>query len=458
MTTEKLILKSLISNEKYVRAVLPYLKSEYFESPTDKLLFVQIKNFIEQYNALPTSDTLAITLEESLNHEDREEVINELEELKVDKNNDLKWLVDQTEQFCQDRAIHNAILDSIHILNGEKKDKDRGAITELLKDALSISFDPNVGHDFLEEWERRYEFYHATEERIPFDIQQLNDITKGGLPRKTLNVLIAGVNVGKSLAMCHMAATNMMIGKNVLYITMEMAEEKIAERIDANALDISLESLALLDKNKYQKLIENVRKNYTGKLIIKEYPTASANVNHFRYLLNELKLKKNFVPDIIYIDYLNICSSARMKMTSNYNSYVMVKTIAEEIRSLAVEFNVPIVTATQLNRQGYADSDPDMTNTSESFGLPATADLMIAMINTEELEKMGYLLFKQLKNRYNDVTRNKKFFVGVDRSKMRLYEVSNAYDVDGNDDEEIEETYNNMKDPIGSNKFQGWNM
>lgn len=458
MTTEKLILKSLISNEKYVRAVLPYLKSEYFESPTDKLLFVQIKNFIEQYNALPTSDTLAITLEESLNHEDREEVINELEELKVEKNNDLKWLVDQTEQFCQDRAIHNAILDSIHILNGEKKDKDRGAITELLKDALSISFDPNVGHDFLEEWERRYEFYHATEERIPFDIQQLNDITKGGLPRKTLNVLIAGVNVGKSLAMCHMAATNMMIGKNVLYITMEMAEEKIAERIDANALDISLESLALLDKNKYQKLIENVRKNYTGKLIIKEYPTASANVNHFRYLLNELKLKKNFVPDIIYIDYLNICSSARMKMTSNYNSYVMVKTIAEEIRSLAVEFNVPIVTATQLNRQGYADSDPDMTNTSESFGLPATADLMIAMINTEELEKMGYLLFKQLKNRYNDVTRNKKFFVGVDRSKMRLYEVSNAYDVDGNDDGEIEETYNNMKDPIGSNKFQGWNM
>ena len=455
MTTEKLILKSLISNEKYVRAVLPYLKSEYFDSPTDKILFTQIKNFIEQYNSLPTSDTLMITLEESLELEDREEALNELDELKVEKDNDLQWLLDTTEQFCQDRAIHNAILDSIHILNGEKKNMDRGAITDLLKDALSISFDPNIGHDFMEEWEKRYEFYHSAEERIPFDIQQLNDITKGGLPRKTLNVLIAGVNVGKSLAMCHMAATNMMIGKNVLYITMEMAEEKIAERIDANVLDISLESLQLLDKKQYEKLIEHARKNYTGKLIVKEYPTASANINHFRYLLNELKLKKNFIPDIIYIDYLNICSSSRMKMSSNYNSYAMVKAIAEEIRSLAVEFDVPIVTATQLNRAGYADSDPDMTNTSESFGLPATADIMLALINTEELEKMGYLLAKQLKNRYNDVTRNKKFFIGVDRSKMRLYEVANAYDVESNDDEEVEQIYEKLANP---NKFEGWKV
>ena len=439
MTTETLILKSLITNETFCRATLPFLKEEYFQEKSDKTIFNQIKTYLEIYNSLPTTEALKISLSESsLKPDVIEESVNAIEELNNPHDNDLNWLLDTTEKFCKERAIHNAILESIHIINDEKSSKDKGEIPELLKNALSVSFDPAIGHDLLEEWEQRYEFYHKKEQKIPFDISQFNEITNGGVSRKTLNVILAGVNVGKSLAMCHFATTNLMQGNNVLYITLEMAEEKIAERIDANLLDVSINNLNLISKNQYQKLIENASKTYSGKLIVKEYPTSSANVNHFRFLLNELKLKKKFIPDVIYIDYLNICASSRLKYNSSVNSYVLIKSIAEEIRALAVEFNVPIITATQLTRSGYASSDPDLTDTSESFGLPAVADFLFALVNTDELEKLGQLMVKQLKNRYSDVTKDKTFYVGIDRTKMKLTEMkSSTHGIELDDEPEI---------------------
>ena len=432
MTIQLLILKSLLSNDKYCRSVFPYIKGEYFTDYTQRTIFKFISTFINSYNDRPTVEALELMLNDSSNlkKEEIDEVLKQLASLETsEEENNYQWLVNRTEEFCKQQALHNAILESINILddkNDKKNKKDRGTIPDILKDALAVSFDPTVGHDYIEDYDSRYDYYHRVEEKIPFDIEQFNTITKGGLSRKTLNVILAGTNVGKSLAMCHFATSNLSLGKNVLYITMEMAEHKIAERIDANLLDISLENLSYINKQQYINLITVAKNKTPGKMIIKEYPTSSANVNHFRHLLNELALKKKFIPDIIYIDYLNICSSARIKYSPNVNSYMMIKSIAEEIRGLAVEFNVPIVTATQTNRTGFSSSDVELTDTSESFGLPATADFMFALINSEELEKMSQLMVKQLKNRYNDVSLSKKFFVGVDRSKMKLYTVSDS--------------------------------
>jgi archaellum biogenesis ATPase FlaH len=361
-------------------------------------------------------------------------LISSLEAEKQDE----QWLIDSTEKWCQEKAIYNAIMDSIQILDGTDGKNDKGAIPELLSDALSVSFDPNIGHDYMDDSDSRYDFYHRVEERVPFDLEYMNKITKGGIPKKSLNIILAGTGVGKSLAMCHMASANLLDGKNVLYITMEMAEEKIAERIDANLLNVTLDDLSALSKDMYDKKIERVRGKTSGKLIVKEYPTASAGSGHFRHLLNELKLKKHFVPDIIYIDYLNICTSSRIKGGAQVNSYTLVKAIAEELRGLAVEFNVPVVSATQTTRSGYSNSDVGLEDTSESFGLPATADFMVALISSEELEDLGQIMVKQLKNRYGDPNTYKRFVVGVDRAKMRLFDVEQTAQEDiGYDDKPI---------------------
>ena len=433
MKIETLILKNLVRNESFCRATLPYIKSEYFSDKIEKAIFRKIIQFVDTYKEQPTIESIKVILGETnyLAQEDVDAAMTQLEMYSEDEESaNYEWMINKTEEFCKEKAIHNAVLESISIIADDKinkKDKkDKGVIPDLLKDALSISFDPRVGHDYNEDAEARYDFYHRQEEKIPFDIDMLNVVTCGGFPKKTLNIIMAGVNAGKSLAMCHFATSNLMMGKNVLYITMEMAEEKIAERIDANLLDISLDNLKLVSKAQYMNLITKAQAKAPGKLIVKEYPTSSANVNHFRHLLNELELKKKFVPDIIYIDYLNICSSSRVKMSNTVNSYILVKSIAEEIRGLAVEFNVPIVSATQLTRGGSASSDVSMTDTSESFGLPATADFMLALINTEEMQRLGQLLMKQLKNRYGDVTKNQKFAVGIDRGKMRLYDIGTA--------------------------------
>ena len=350
------------------------------------------------------------------------EYVKELEKSETDN----EWLIDKTEEFCQEKAVYNAIMDSIQIIDGKDKDRTKGAIPEILSKALSISFDNHIGHDWIEDFAARYEFYHKIEERIPFDLEYLNVITKGGLPSKTLTCILAGTGVGKSLAMCHFAANNLMDNKKVLYITMEMAEERISERIDANLLDCSLDDLKDLPFKLYEKKVDRIRHKTDGKLIVKEYPTASAGTAHFRHLLNELRLKRNFVPDIIYIDYLNICASSRMRYGSNINTYMMIKSIAEELRGLAVERNVPIVTATQTTRSGYTNSDPGLEDTSESFGLPATTDLMFALVSSEELEALNQIMVKQLKNRFNDPVMNKRFVIGVDRAKMRLYDVEQS--------------------------------
>ena len=369
---------------------------------------------------------LGITLnEDSLNEQVFEGCVEYLSNLEKG-DTDEEWLLDKTEEFCQEKAVYNAIMESIGIIDGRDKEKTKGAIPEILSKALSVSFDSSIGHDWIEDFQSRYEFYHKVEERIPFDLEYLNAITKGGLPSKTLTCILAGTGVGKSLAMCHFAANNLMDNKKVLYITMEMAEERISERIDANLLDCSLDDLKDLPFKLYEKKVERIRSKTEGKLIVKEYPTASAGSGHFRHLLNELRLKRNFVPDIIYIDYLNICASSRMKYGSNVNTYMMIKSIAEELRGLAVEKNVPIVTATQTTRGGFTNSDPGLEDTSESFGLPATTDLMFALVSSEELEALNQIMVKQLKNRFNDPTSNKRFVVGVDRGKMRLYDVEQS--------------------------------
>jgi len=430
MRLEQTILKNLIYNEEYLRKVLPFIKEDYFPDRTDRAIFIEISKFTESYNSPPTIEALELAVKERRNLTDDEvekcetslqEIVKSKEEIsKID------WLVDKTEKFCQEKAIYNAVLGSISILDGKDKTQDKGSIPKLLSDALAISFDSSVGHDYLENSDERYEFYHRHEERIPFDLEFFNKITKGGLPNKTLNIALAGTGVGKSLFMCHVAAGAMVQGKNVLYITMEMSEEKIAERIDANLLNVTVDDLVNLPKDMYDKKIERLREKTVGKLIIKEYPTASASSTHFRTLLNELNLKKSFVPDIIFIDYLNICCSSRIKAGANINSYTYVKSIAEELRGLAVEFGVPIVSATQTTRGGFTSSDPGLEDTSESFGLPATADLMFALISSEELEEMGQIMVKQLKNRYNDPTYFKRFTLGIDRAKMRLFDVEQS--------------------------------
>ena len=432
---ELVILRHLLNNEDFSRRTLPYLKSEYFHDRLEKTVYEEIDKFINKYNSLPTKEALTLEMDNrtDLSDEDFSQCSNLISTLNGEEA-DRDWLADTAEKWCQEKAIYNAIMNSIAILDGNDKKNDKGAIPELLSDALGVSFDPNIGHDFLENSDERYEFYHRVEERVPFDLEYLNKITKGGLPKKSLNIILAGTGVGKSLAMCHMASANLLNGKNVLYITLEMAEEKIAQRIDANLLNVTLDDLEALSKDMYDKKIERVRGKTSGKLIVKEYPTASAGSGHFRHLLNELKLKRSFVPDIIYIDYLNICTSSRIKSGAQVNSYTLVKAIAEELRGLAVEFNLPVVSATQTTRSGYSNSDVGLEDTSESFGLPATADFMVALISSEELEDLGQIMIKQLKNRYGDPNLYKRFVVGVDRAKMRLFDCEQTAQDDVVDD------------------------
>ena len=428
MRLETTILSQLLHNEDYCRKAIPFLKEEYFHEETEKILYNAIQDHLNDYNTLPTTEILSITINQSV-WKNQEEVFDNVMEY-IDNLNDNEidngWLLDNTEKFCQEKSVYNAIMESIQIIDGKDKDKTTGAIPEILSKALSVSFDNHIGHDWIEDFSERYDFYHKIENRVPFDLEYLNLITKGGLPQKTLSCILAGTGVGKSLAMCHFAASNLMDNKKVLYITLEMAEERIAERIDANLLDVSLKDLEDLTKPSYIRKVERIRDKTEGRLIIKEYPTATAGAGHFRHLMNELRLKRNFVPDIVYIDYLNICSSMRLKYGANVNSYTYIKSIAEEIRGLAVEKNIPIVTATQTTRSGFSNSDPGLEDTSESFGLPATVDLMLALVSSDELEGLNQIMIKQLKNRFNDPVANKRFVVGVDRAKMRLYDVENS--------------------------------
>jgi len=421
---EQTILRNLLTDEKYMRKVLPFIKPDYFQG-IYKTLFKEAGKYVAKYNRLPTSETLGIELNDSnLSGEQFQMAMDIVPQLFAIEKIDQDWLIDSTEKWCQDRAIHNAIMESITIIDGKHDSLTKGALPDLLSKALGVAFDTNVGHDYVENAEQRYDFYHTEEDRIPFDLDYFNKITKGGVPNKTLNIALAGTGVGKSLFMCHVAASSLVDGKNVLYITMEMAEERIAERIDANLLNIPIDQLENMSKDQFTEKVHNLSKKTAGKLIVKEYPTGSAHAGHFRGLLNELKLKKEFQPDIIFIDYLNICASSRMKaMGGAINSYTYIKAIAEELRGLAVEYDLPIFSATQTTRSGYSNSDVGLEDTSESFGLPATADLMFALISTEELEQMNQMMVKQLKNRYNDPTHHKRFVIGVDRSKMRLFDV-----------------------------------
>jgi replicative DNA helicase len=436
MKIELTILKNLVHNEDFARKTLPFLKEEYFGDSSERQVFKRINDFMLKYNNRPTREAIGIDLESSTNlsEEEHKRSMELVRELVEPEPSDMTWLLETTESFCQERAVYNAIMDSIAILDGKDKNRTKNSLPEILAEALGVSFDSHVGHDFIEDFAERYDFYHRKEEKIPFDLELMNTITRGGLSRKSLNIILAGTGAGKTLMMCHLAAANLTLGKNVLYITMEMAEEKIAERIDANLLNVPLDDLGHLPKDMYDSKIARVKSKTEGKLIIKEYPTASAHVGHFRHLLNELNLKRSFVPDIIYIDYLNICCSSRIKTGSNVNSYTYIKAIAEELRGLAVEKNVPIVSATQTTRTGYSSSDPGLEDTSESFGLPATADFMIALIRTEELDEAGQVAVKQLKNRYADPSINRKFVLGIDRTKMRLFDTEDSAQDDIIDD------------------------
>jgi len=426
MKVETLILKNLLLSEEYCRRVLPFIKSEYFQDYTDKVIFDLTDKYFVKYSAVPTVEALTIEVGNlsTLNDDQFKQITQTLTSLDEEKT-ELEWLLDTTEKWCQERAIYLALMQSIKIADGSDEKKAPDAIPSILSEALGVSFDNHIGHDYIDDYEERYDSYHRVESKVPFDIEFFNKITKGGLPNKTLNIALAGTGVGKSLFMCHVASSVLLQGRNVLYITMEMAEERIAERVDANLLNIDIQQIAQLPKQMFETRITNLSQKTQGKFIIKEYPTASAHAGHFRALLNDLALKKNFIPEIIFIDYLNICTSQRFRGAS-VNSYTMVKSIAEELRGLAVEFNVPIVSATQTTRAGYGSSDVDLTDTSESFGLPATADLMFALISTEELEQQNQIMVKQLKNRYYDPTLNKRFVVGIDRSKMRLYDVEQS--------------------------------
>jgi replicative DNA helicase len=454
-SVEFLILRNLLHNEQYVRKVIPFIKSEYFEDTNQKIVFEEILKFIQEYNQPATKEVLCIEVEKRQDINDTSfKEITHLVSCLEDVPAEFNWLVDTTEKWCRDRAIYIALMESIHIADGKDEKKNRDSIPSILSDALAVSFDTHIGHDYLLDYEQRYESYHKKEDKIEFDLEYFNKITKGGLPNKTLNIALAGTGVGKSLFMCHVAASVLLQGRNVLYITLEMAEERIAERIDANLLNVPIQDIADLPKQMFESKVTNLAKKTQGTLIIKEYPTASAHAGHFKSLLNELALKKSFRPDIIFIDYLNICSSSRYRGNSNINSYTFVKAIAEELRGLAVEFNVPIVSATQTTRSGYGSSDVELTDTSESFGLPATADLMFALISTEELEGLGQILVKQLKNRYNDPTIHKRFVIGIDRAKMRLYDCEQSAQQDILDNGKDEEYDYEEKKP--KKTFEGF--
>ena len=424
-TIEKTTLSNLITNDEYCRKVIPFIKPNYFELKEDRVVFEEIVKFVDKYKKRPTKVSLEVELENRRDLTDTEhqsviKLIQSLNETEVD----IEWLINTTEKFCKDKAVYNAIVDGIAIIDGKDGKRTQEAIPDIMRDALAVSFDQSVGHDYLEDGDARFEFYHKVEEKIPFDLEFFNKITKGGLPQKTLNIALAGTGVGKSLFMCHMAANCLSQGKNVLYITLEMAEERIAERIDANLMDVTMEELHDLPKPMFTNKVDQIRSKTQGKLIIKEYPTASANSAHFRGLIKELAIKKSFNPDIIFVDYLNICASSRFKGATNVNSYMYIKAVAEELRGLAVENNVPIVSATQTTRSGFTATDVGLEDTSESFGLPATADFMFALISTEELEELNQIVVKQLKNRYNDPTMNKRFVIGIYRSKMKLSDVN----------------------------------
>jgi replicative DNA helicase len=454
-------LKNLIYNEDYTRKVLPFIQSNYFSDNTEKILFKEIFEFVNKYKNLPTHEALVINFTESKNLTESEvqDAVQLLNEIKKSKDDtvEIKWLTEHTEKFCQDKAIYNAIMESVSILDDKHGKKTKGEIPKLLADALGVSFDSHIGHDYINDFDKRFDSYHKVESRIPFDIDLFNKITKGGLPLKTLNIALAGTGVGKSLFMCHVAASCLSQGHNVLYITLEMAEEKIAERIDANLLNLEMNELHTISKDDYDRKFGILKNKTNGKLIIKEYPTASASVLHFRALLNELALKKSFKPDIIFVDYLNICSSSRIKPGGNVNSYTYIKSIAEELRGLAVENNLPIVSATQTTRSGYTNSDPGLEDTSESFGLPATADFMFALVTNEELEALNQILVKQLKNRYSDPNLYKRFVIGIDRSKMRLYDAEQtAQDdiIDSGQEDKPLNTFGNRESKFNKN-FEG---
>lgn len=424
---EDTIISHLIHSEEYTRKVVSFLTADYFTDPKQKVVYNTINQYIQDYNSCPSPEALRIELSsvDSLNENAYFDAIEYVAGLEYDGTTDMTWLVNNTEKFCQDRAFYLALKDCLAALNGEK-DISKGSLPKLMQDALGVSFDNSVGHDYMDNYEERYEFYHTKEDKIPFDLHYFNEITRGGVSRKTLNVILAATGVGKSLVMCHFAAANLIRGNNVLYITMEMAEEKISERIDLNLMNVTVDDLAVMSKAAFKKKIEAIREKNVGKLIVKEYPTASAGSATFRALLNELKTKRNFVPDIIYIDYLNICISSRIKMGANVNSYTYIKSIAEELRGLAIEFNVPIISATQTTRGGANNSDIDITDTSESWGLPATVDSMFALISDEEMEANNQIMIKQLKNRYSDITKNRRFLVGINRNHMRLYDLEES--------------------------------
>jgi replicative DNA helicase len=452
-----------LRNDDYTRKVLPFIKNEYFSSEEDRVLYKEIKDFVIKYNKAPTYDALQIEVDSlpSLKEDQVKSInttINDFRSNTDDTNID--WLVDSTEKFCQEKALYHAIMSSIEIMNNKNGSLTTGAIPSILSDALAVSFDPNVGHDYLEDFDKRYDYYHRVLEKIPFDLEFFNKITKDGLPKKTLNIALAGTGVGKSLFMCHVAASCLNQGKNVLYITLELAEEEVAKRIDANLMNITFEDLMALSKDMYEKKAGMIKSKTNGKLIVKEYPTAGASSMHFKALLNELNLKKSFKPDIIFIDYLNICMSSRVKPGSNINSYTYIKSIAEELRGLAVEFEVPVVSATQTTRSGFTSSDVGLEDTSESFGLPATADFMFALISTEELQALGQIMVKQLKNRYNDPTMNKRFVLGIDRAKMKLYDVENTAQMDIIDSGQTSNTPKIPQKQFGNNKdkFKGFKV
>ena len=451
---ETTILRNLVHDEDYLRKVVPFIEPDYFSDRSDRLVFESIAEFVVKYDKPATQEILSIELENNTNVTEEEykqikQFISDLSPAPVNT----EWLMETTEKWCRDKAIYLALMESIKIADGQHEKKGRDAIPSILSDALAVSFDNHIGHDYLNDYEARYESYHRQEDRIPLDLEYFNKITKGGLPNKTLNIALAGTGVGKSLFMCHVASSVLLQGRNVLYITAEMAEEKIAERIDANLLNVNVQELVDLPKVMFENKVNNLAKKTQGQLIIKEYPTATAHVGHFRALLNELALKKSFKPDIIFVDYLNICASSRYKGSSNINSYTIVKSIAEELRGLAVEAKVPIVSATQTTRSGYGSSDVELTDTSESFGLPATADLMFALISTEELEQLGQIMVKQLKNRYGDPTVNKRFIVGIDRAKMRLYDCEQTAQDDILDSGQTEEPESNFKNKFAELKF-----
>jgi len=451
---EQTILRNMLTDEKYMRKVLPFVQPDYFQG-VYKTLFKEAGKYVGKYNRLPTAESLTIELNDNPNmsNDQYQMAMDIIPQLFSVEKTDHDWLIDATEKWCQDRAIYNAIMESIQIIDGKHDTMTKNALPDLLQKALGVSFDKNVGHDYVENAEQRYEFYHTEEDRIPFDLEYFNKITKGGVPNKTLNICLAGTGVGKSLFMCHVAGAALAEGRNVLYITMEMAEERIAERIDANLLNVPIDQLDKMSKDMFTNKVSDLARKTSGKLIIKEYPTGSAHAGHFRALLNELKLKKQFEPDMIFIDYLNICASSRMKgMGGAINSYTYVKAIAEELRGLAVEFDVPIFSATQTTRSGYSNSDVGLEDTSESFGLPATADLMFALISTEELEGLGQLAVKQLKNRYNDPTQHRRFVIGVDRSKMRLF------DIDENEQTLVDDTPVFDKTDTGKRLFEDFKL